>query len=141
MWDRPQVHVVFQDYTISFTIKDINKALALLAETGDSTNGTDCGLDTNANYITEIYPGMRMDYRNKLQQLMHRELGAFLISAKHAYIVNHKRRQVPEVIMDIEPQDGDLDIVYIKFYDPRNNKLLFSGSMHSSMYNKDLGID
>jgi hypothetical protein len=141
MWDRPQVHVKFDDYIVSFTIKDINKALVLMAETGDSTYGTNCRLDTNGTYLVELYEGHSLVYQNQLQRLLHTDIGAFLLSAKHAYIVRGKHKVVPEVIMDIEPPEVDLGFVYIRFYDPKSKKLLFAGSMRRDMYNKDLGID
>jgi hypothetical protein len=141
MWDRPQVHVKFEGYTISFTIKDINEALALIAETGDSTYGVDCGLDTNANYVVDLYPGRNMIYGTALQKMLHNDLGAFLITAKRAYIVSGKRREVSEVIVDVEPPEMDMNLLDIKFYDPRNKKLVFWGTMRKDMYNRDLGLD
>lgn len=141
MWDRPQVHVKFGDYTLSFTINHINKALQLIAESGDSTNGTNCGLDTNGNYIVEIYEGRTMMYGSRIQRLMHTELGAYLITAKRAYITRGKHKVVHEVIVDIEPPEMDLGIVYVRFYDPANHKLVFAGSMRKDMFNRDLGLD
>lgn len=140
-WDRPQVHVKFGEYTISFTIQHINKALQLIAEAGDSTNGTNCSLDTNGNYVVELYEGRTMIYGSRLQRLLHTELGAYLITAQRALIVKGKRKVIPEVIMEIEPPEMDLGIVYIRFYDPANHKLVFAGSMRKDMYNKDLGLD
>ena len=114
LWTRPQVHVLFQGYSISFTIKDIDKALQLLAETGDTTYGTTCGLDTSGDYVVELFPGLKMEYRKPLQILMQKAVGAFLISAGHAYII---------------------------FTDPNNDNMIFAGMMAADMYRKDLGID
>ncbi len=141
LWIRPQVHVVFSGYTISFTIKDIDKALTLLSETGDTTYGTSCGLDTSKDYNIELYPGTKMEYLNKLEPILQKGIGAFLLSAGHAYIKDKKHKIVRAVIMDIQPVKPGIDDAYMLFFDPRNNNMLFSGKMATDMYNKDLGIN
>ena len=80
LWIEPQVHVVFGNYTVSFTIKDIDRALQLLAETGDTTYGISSGLDTNKNYNIELYPGTKTEYITKLEPMIQRGIGAFLLS-------------------------------------------------------------
>ncbi len=141
IWTRPQVHVLFQGYTLSFTIHDINKALALLAETGDSTYGTSCGLDTSGDYIVELYPGLRMEYRKPLQAVLQKGVGAFLLLAGHAYIEDKRHKPVRSVISDIKPPSRGVDDAYILFTDPKNDNPLFAGQMAAEMYNKDLGLD
>ena len=141
IWTRPQVHVLFEGYTISFTIKDVDKALMLLAETGDTSFGHASGLDTAKDYFCELYSGTRMEYHNALQALLQKGVGAFLLSAGHAYIENRKHKPVRSVIMDTETFPKGVDNAYILFYDPRNNKRIFTGKMAANMYNKDLGID
>jgi len=141
LWVRPRVHVLFNGYTISFTIKDINKALALLSETGDTTFGSTSGLDTAIDHAIELYPGTRMEYHNKLEPVIQNGVGAFLISSGHAFIQNKKHKPVKAVIMDIQALQGGVDDAYILFYDPKNNTMLFSGKMNADMYHKDLGID
>lgn len=141
LWMEPQVHVLFEGYTISFTIKDINRALELLSETGDTTFGAISGLDTAGNYNVELYRGLHQEYHNKLQPLLQKGVGAFLLTAGHAYIENARRKKVPAIITDIQPLIEGVDVTTIKFYDPANNKLIFEGTMDAGMYNKDLGID
>jgi len=141
LWIRPQVHVIFGDYTISFTIKDIDRALELLGETGDTSYGTTCGLDTSGNYFIELYPGNKMEYHKPLEPLIQKGVGVFLLSAGHAYIEDKKHKPVKSIIMDIQPLQRGVDDAYILFYDERNNNMLFSGRMAADMYNKDLGIN
>ena len=141
IWTRPQVHVLFQGYTLSFTIKDIDKALLLLAETGDSTFGTACGLDTTGDYVIELFPGLRMEYRKPLQAIMQKGVGAFLLEAGRSYIEDQKHRPVRSVISDVKPPSRGVNDAYILFTDPRNDNPLFCGSMSADMYHKDLGLD
>ncbi|MES2701846.1 MAG: hypothetical protein V4649_04360 [Bacteroidota bacterium] len=142
MWDHPQVHVLFNGYTLSFTIKDINKALSLLAETGDSTYGTSCGLDSATDFVCEIINASGMEYTSRLQQMLHREVVSYLLLSRRGHIQDRRHKHIKEIIADKQVlQAGDLDILYIKFYDPRNNKLLFFGSMRTDMYYKDMGLD
>ena len=141
LWAKPQVHVLFGSYTISFTIKDINKALVLIAETGDSTHPLTSGLDEAVTYTTELYPDSRMEYHIVLQPLLQNAVGAFLLTAGHAEIKKGKRKKLKEItiiIEDITPGEADVEV---KVYDPANKKLIFMGRMRSDMYNKDLGID
>jgi len=141
LWAKPQVHVRFEGYTLSFKIKDIDRALILLAETGDSSYGIRSRLDTNGNYQIDLYPGLSAEYRNKIQPLMQRGVGAFLLLAGHAEVRNARNKKLSEVIADIQDKEGDEHDLAIKFYDPKNNHLLFFGSMSAELYNKDLGIE
>ena len=141
IWTRPQVHVIFEGYMVSFTIKDIDKALALLYETGDHTYGRSCGLDTAGDYTVELYPGFRMEYQFPLQPLIQRGVGAFLLSTGHALVQNKKHKKLTTVTTDLEPlTEGDQQTV-IKFYDPKTGKILFYGVMAADMYTKDIGLD
>ena len=141
IWTRPQVHVLFEGYTISFTIKDIDQALLLLTETGDSSFGRTSGLDTAKDYFCELYSGTRMEVHTSLQALLQNGVGAFLLSAGHAYIENSRHKPVRAVIMDAEPFPGGVNNAYVRFSDPHNDKRVFTGKMAADMYNKDLGID
>ena len=141
LWARPQVHVTFNGYVVSFTLKDINRALTLLNETGDSTFGSYCALDTGKNHFIELYPGSRMEYHNSLQPLLQNGVGAFLLLAGHAYIETPRHKYVPAIAADIQPVQEGRDKALILYYDPQNNKMLFSGQMAVDMYNQDLGID
>ncbi len=135
------MHVLFEGYTVSFTIKDINKALELLSETGDTTYGATSSLDTAKDHFLELYRGTRQEYRNRLQPLMQRGVGAFLLTAGRAYIETPKHKKVTDIIVDIQPIITGTDKVMIFFYDAKTKALLFSGTMSADMYNKDLGID
>jgi len=140
LWAKPHVHVLFEGYTLSFKIKDINRAIELLNEIGDTTYGTTSGLDTLRHYPIELYPGLRLQYRNALQPLMQRGVGCFLLLSGQAQIVNKKKKKLKEIITDIVPVKGDDELAYINVYDPKNNKLIFSGCMPVGLYNKDIGI-
>ncbi len=141
LWAKPQVHVLFNGYIISFKIKDINRALELLAETGDTTYGRTSGLDTAREYHTELLSGLRMEYKTPLQPLLQRGVGVFLLMAGQAEVRNPRGKKLKEIVADIEPVKRDDEAAYIRFADPRNNYLLFSGSMATEMYKKDIGID
>jgi hypothetical protein len=65
----------------------------------------------------------------------------FLLLAGRAEIVSPRRKRVREIIVNIEPVQRDDTLAYVNFYDPRNNTLLFSGTMAVDIYNKDLGIE
>ena len=141
IWTRPQVHVLFEGYTLSFTIRDIDRALLLLAETGDTSFGLVSGLDTGKDYYCELYSGTRMEYRNPMQNLLQNGVGAFLLTAGRAYIENPKHRHIQAVTADLNVFPGGVEHAFILFYDPKNNKRLFTGQMAANMYNKDVGID
>lgn len=140
MWDRPQVCVVFGEYKLYFTIHDIDKALALMSETGDSTFGLTSGLDTSRTYTTELHPGLRMAYTSPLQNLMQRGVGAFLLSSGHA-LITIGRKKLDNILMDIKPVGDVDDDAYLIFYDPRHQSVLFTGKMAVNMYKKDIGLD
>lgn len=141
LWAKPEVHVLFQGYTLSFTIKDIDKALSLLVGTGDTTFGTSSRLVPGQKYSVELFPGSKTQYRNALQYLLQNQVATFLLTAAKAEVRNPRNKKVPEIIMDIQPTTDGVNEMYILFYDPRNNKLLYSGKMSPDMYKKDLGLD
>ncbi len=141
IWTRPQVYVMFQGYTVAFTIKDIDKALQLLYDTGDTTFGTSCGLDTTGTYTIDLFPGLKMEYRSRLQFILQRAVGAFLLTSGRAYIENPKHKPVREVICDLKPLPQGADAAYVIFTDPRTDNMLFAGAMAADMYKKDLGLD
>ncbi len=141
LWAEPQVHVLFQGYTISFTIRDINRALELLAETGDSTYGTASKLDTAKQYFIELYSGFNTEYHSALQPLIQKGIGTFLLTAGHAVVENSRHKKLKAIMVDLDKRVGGENIADVKFYDPNTDKLLFSGQMAADMYNKDMGID
>lgn len=140
MWDRPQVCVIFGEYKLYFTIQHIDKALALMAEMGDSTFGRSCGLDTAGSYTIELHPGLKNVYINPLQKLMQQGVGAFLLSSGRALVTTRKKK-LDNILMDIQPVGDTDDDAYILFYDPRHHSVLFTGKMAVNMYKKDIGLD
>jgi hypothetical protein len=141
MWHRPQVHVLFEGYVVSFTIRDIDRALLLLCGTGDSTFGCKSGLDTAKDYKVELFSGVRMEYRNRMQHIIQNGVGAFLLLSGHAYIENSKSKQLHLIIADIQEFPRGVSDAFIKFTDPKDGKRIFTGRMSADMYNRDLGID
>ena len=141
LWAKPQVHVKFGDYYLSFKIKDINKALELMAKTGDSSFGLTSRLDESARYAIALYPGLDMEYRDRLQPLMQKGVGVFLLLAGHAEIRKGKRKVLHEIIADMRPVRNDAIYAYVNFFDPKTNAMIFSGRMNVAMYNQDLGLD
>ena len=141
LWAKPQVHVLFQGYTLSFTIKDINRAIVLLAETGDSTYWNSVRLNDKMQYTLELYPGSRTEYRTELQPLIQKGVGAFLLTAGHAVIKRKRHKKLEEILVDIGTRGVGENDILITVYDPKNRKMVFQGRMKADMYNKDLGID
>ena len=133
--------MLFEGYSVFFTIKDIDKALSLLAEIGDTSFGSACGLDTSGNYYTELYSGSKMEYHNKLQLLLQNAVGCFLLSKGHATVERTRHKQLKVIIMDIMAPVATQDEEYLLFYDPHSGKRIFSGKMLQEMFDKDLGID
>ncbi len=141
LWAQPQVHILFEGYTISFTIRDIDRALVLLSERGINTYGNTSGLDTTRQHHIELYPGFRQQYRNTLQHMVQNGVGAFLLSKGRAVIRNPKGKKLKGIIMDMNPFTEGVQSTGVKFYDPKNDQLLFTGQLAASMLNADLGID
>ena len=141
LWAKPQVHIYFEQYTVSFTIKDINRALVLLAETGDSTTyGLNAHLDEHKEYYIDLFRG-NTEYHNNLQPMMQHDIAAFLLTAGHAVIKRKRHRPLKEIIVDVSiPSVGENDVL-VRVFDPKNNKTVFQGRMKVDMYNKDLGIE
>jgi hypothetical protein len=72
---------------------------------------------------------------------MQRGVACFLLLSGQAHIVNKRKKKLKEIVPNILPVKGDDELAYVNFYDPKNNKLLFSGCMPIGLYNRDLGID
>ncbi len=141
LWSRPQVHVVFNEYVISFTVRDINKALKIMRESLDSNQSPTCGLDTAGNYFYELLPGVRTEYHHTMQPVLQNMVGPFLLNNGHALVENKKHKVLKEITVDIgQPASGGLEM-YATFYDPKTRTMLFSGKLNVDMYKKDLGID
>ncbi len=141
MWTVPKVKVLFQGYTILFSIKDIDKTLGFLAEGGDTVYGTKSYLDTGKYYSCELYSNNHLEYRNNLQPLIQDGVGAFLILSGHAAVFNKKHKRIMKVTANISEAAYNEPYVLITFYDPKNEKMLFYGKMRTDIYNRDLGIE
>ncbi len=141
LWADPEVHVAYQGYEVSFTIKDINKAMKLLAGTGDKTFDTASHLDPSRNYYIELYPGYRTEYHDPLQPILQLGVGAYLLYRGHAVIKNHKHKKLKNITMDMMPFRAGEHVTTVKFYDPANGQLIFNGQFADGMINADLGID
>ena len=140
LWARPQVHVVFGEYTVSFTIRDINKALQLLRDNGQVFATPYCGLDTSKNYYFELYPGSHAEYKDTMQPLLQNQVAAFLLSAGRAEVMKNKK-PLGTIIMDLGEADLGEPSVFVSFFDPKSKTMLFSGKMPVCLYKKDIGID
>lgn len=141
LWAKPQVHVKFEDYYVSFKIKDIDKALSLMAATGDSSFGLTSHLDEGTDYAVVLYPGLDMEYRNRMQPLLQRGVGVFLLLAGHAEVKNGRKKVLHKIIADMSQVSNDARYTYVNFFDPKTNAMLFSGRMNTAMINQDLGIE
>ena len=141
LWARPQVHIKFNGYVLSFTIRDLNRALELLNETGDYSYGTKCNLDTSVNYTTELYNGTAMEYKDPVQPLIQNGVGGFLFTKGKVEIEDHNHKHLKTIELSMEGTDYGASFVFIQVYDPKTKKLLFSGKMATAMYNLDMGID
>jgi hypothetical protein len=74
-----------------------------------------------------------------MEPMLQNNIATFLLLAGHAVIRNPHHKRLSTINADIvQVHDG---IAFVEFYDPRNNRLLFSGSMKTDLYNMDLGID
>jgi hypothetical protein len=142
LWQKPQVHVIYGDYVISFTIKDIDKTLRLLAESGDNRFPTACGLDTGTDHTVQLLADVtRQEYRSNLQILLQDGVGCFLIYSGHAFIQNKKHKPVRSILADEQPPIGDVKETYLEFYNAKTNERLFSGRIFYELHGRDLGID
>lgn len=140
LWAPARVHVMFEGYTVSFAIKDINRAMELLKETGDSSYGNSCGLDTGRDHYYELYP-TNMLYKNHIEPLLQNGVGVFLLTAGHAVVSNPRHKLLTDIIVDIVPVENGENTAVVNFYDPQTKKLIFAGRMRVDIYKKDLGID
>ena len=141
LWTRPQMHVSFNGYTISFAIRDINRALELLNETGEYMYGTKCTLDTSGNYFIELFDVSKPEYKTLIEPLIQNGVGSFLLTVGKAVIEDPKHKIMPNVELSIEGGEFSSEYYQIQVFDPKTKKLIYSGRMNTAMYNKDMGID
>ncbi|HXS37232.1 MAG TPA: hypothetical protein VN721_11065 [Flavipsychrobacter sp.] len=144
LWHEPQVHIIFGNYDIYYTIKDINEAMKLLPNSDRALWGDSCGLDTNATYNIELLARRGNEYKNKLQPLLQEEVGAFLLLKGHALVQTHKHKNLRTLIANVGPimdMGNGKSTCGVTFYDPRNQEMVFSGDMSANMSNMDLDIE
>ncbi len=141
LWTRPQVHVFFEGYKVSFAIRDINKTLALLRQAGDSTHASVCKLDTAKDYNYALMHGTDLQYRDAMEPFIQNLVGPFLLTAGRAVVESGRHKVLKEIIVDIQYTSLGGDTVFVEFFDPANNKRIFSGMMPVAIYGMDLGID
>jgi len=141
LWARPQVHVLFSGYEVSFTIRDINKALRVLAANGDSSYSHYCQLDTAGDYYCELYPGIHTEYKRPIQILLQRGVGVYLLNAGLAQVKGRKKERVDNIICDMEPVEEGAPFTFASFYDGDNHQMLFNGRINTAIIGVDPGID
>ena len=144
LWTRPQIHVHFKEYTVSFSVRDIDRALELLNGTGDYTYGTKSDLDSTKDFTIELLNDLHTEYKVALQPMLQNSIGTFLLTKGLAVITTpkHKKtRTLQSVIMDYDDLDATETNIFIHFYDPDNHHLLFTGKLPLALYNLDMGID
>lgn len=141
LWVEPNIHIFFQGYTVSFALKDVNKAMYMQHfELGDVQLPTQCDLDSNKHHYFELFSSPNILYRNAMQEYLHVAIGCYLLGIGKAHILNPKKKLVPDIIEDVDPNENS-PFLYIKYYDAKTHSLLFSGRMLRGMYHKDIGID
>ncbi len=143
LWIEPQVTVLFGDYRLLFTIKDIEKAMQLLPTSDQALYGASAALDKNRTYTIELLPGRRTEYRFPLQGIMQNAVGGFLLYRGHAAVMKGRHKELRSIDIKFGPpvdMDG-YSTVSVTAYDPKDGAMIFSGVMNAEMYYKDLGLD
>ncbi len=141
LWTRAQVHILFKEYKLSFSVRDLDRAIELANGIGEFTYGVKSGLDTAKDHTIELLNDLHTEYRMELEPMMQNCIGTFLLTKGLVVVENAKHKKLKAILMDYEDADtGETDI-YIHFYDPTNHHLIFSGKMPINMYNQDMGID
>jgi len=141
MWHKTQMHVIFHEYHLFFSIRDIDQTMRYLYESDPKTYDSTSGLDTNQLYQTEL-EARDMEYHNKLQPLMQKDVGVFLLLRGHAYIEDSRHKKVKNIIAHIGEAidiNGNF-FVPVNFFDPKTNKLLFAGVMNVSIQHSLLDL-
>lgn len=141
LWTRPQVHIIFGDYRVSFAIRDINKTLRLIRQQGDTLVPKQFWLDTAGNYTWELYGGTRMQYNAPEQAFIQNVVGVYLLTAGMALVEDRKLKRLEEIIVDVRYTSLNGDELFVDFFDPKTKKMLFSGKMPAAIYKMDMGID
>jgi len=141
LWHKTQVHVIFHEYHLFFSIRDIDQVMSYLHQSDSATYDSTSGLDTNLLYQTEL-EARDMEYHNKLQPLMQKEVGVFLLLHGHAYIEDSRHKKIKTIVARIgEAIDTNGNFfVPVNFFDAKTGKMLFAGVMNVSIQHRLLEL-
>jgi hypothetical protein len=135
LWEKQEVHLIYRGYDLFFKIKDINTTLKYLHAINPQLYDSTSHLDTTQLYSVELVEGRDMEYMNRLEPLIQKEVGAFLLYRGHAYVEGAKHKKVPVILMDtgpIEDQSGVSEVM-IHFYDAKTGNEIFAGLMNIAL--------
>jgi len=141
LWVKPEVHITFGDYTVAFTVHDINKSLKFLHEEGNIWGDSTYQLDTGKQYYAEIMAGLKMEYQFTVQAVLQNAVGAYLLSIGRAEVKDKKGVTLKTIVADVTYAENGEDVHFASFYSPKNNQLLFQGRLPATLRNRDIGID
>lgn len=141
LWAKPRVHVSFAGYQVSFTVRDINKALRLLHENGNDLYGTMWPMDSAVDRYYEMYPGTHTEYKDPVEPLLQNGVGVYLLSVGLAEVEDRKHKRLAVIIDDMYPVEDGAPYTFASFYDPETHMMLFSGRIDAALIGKDPGID
>lgn len=141
LWHKTQVHVIFHEYHLFFSIRDIDQVMSYLHQSDSATYDSTSGLDTNLLYQTEL-EARDMEYHNKLQPLMQKEVGVFLLLHGHAYIEDSRHKKIKTIVARIgEAIDTNGNFfVPVNFFDAKTGKMLFAGVMNVGIQHRLLEL-
>lgn len=142
LWSKPEVHLLYRDYHIFFTIKDINTTMRYLHEINPALYDSTSHLDTNKLYSVELVDGRDMEYMKRLQPLLQNEVAAYLLYKGRAYIQTDKKKKVSRIIVNAGPVEnhGNVAMVMMHFYDAKTKKELFAGLMNVELQHRYLEL-
>lgn len=143
LWRQPEVHLLYRQYHIFFTIKDINTTMKYLHEINPALYDSTSHLDTNKLYSVELVDGRDMEYMKRLQPLLQNEVAAYLLYKGRAYIQTANKKKVKTIIANAGPVEnhGNVAMVMIHFYDARTSKELFAGLMNVELQHRYLELE
>ncbi len=143
LWKKPEVHLLYREYHIFFTIKDINTTMKYLHEINPDLYDSTSHLDPAQLYSVELVDGRDMEYMKRLQALLQNEVAAYLLYKGHAYIETSEHKKVSKIIANAGPVEnhGGILVVMIHFYDAKTNKELFAGLMNAELQHRYLELE
>jgi len=143
LWKQPEVHLIYREYHLFFTIKDINTAMKYLHQINPEEYDSSSHLDTNRLYSVELVDGRDMEYMKRLQPLLQNEVAAYLLYKGHAYIMDPKHKKVRTIIANAGPRENrsGSETVMIYFFDAKTKKQLFAGMMNVELQHRYLELE